>query len=896
MNRRIAKPAKRRKGVRRKDLAQSYAEGSQRHTEKTTSLSETPCYTPHKSVTNLLIFVFAATFILPFKAPAQTPTQLEGYFQAAADSFNVPLPILESLGYIETHWEPIPDIAGRSPMGLRNDSRFNYNLDSAAHLIGQSLKTLENSPYQNIRGAAAFLSHLREELNADSTVVTDSLVSWWPLIAKYSGIPQPDIAMEFAYHTLEYVNSGVDTNGIVIPPHYVDLTIFPDSIRETGFLTPGEAVPPPVWVGSPNHYVGRNGAPIVFVIIHDTEEQFDYAHSLFENANDKASAQYLVRSQDGYTIQCVRDSDAAWAVNCWNPITLNIEHEGFVNVSDSSFYTEAEYESSARLTASLCEKYNIAEDSLHVFGHDVWEDTTLFNRVPFQAYTQYVGSDYNCNTHTDPGPYWDWHHYFELIHSYDTTTSAAVGSSPATGDTGVPAYSSVTISFSKPMDQSATDSAFSVTPYVPGHFSFNPTETQLTFKPTSIFPGLTRFTVTLDSSARSSNERSIRSPYSFSFTTGSVDTSGPEVITASPANGGTSVSKGYVEFILNEPVNLTNIGSNISLVDSTGKKVSLSRVNFEVASNGLTLLAVDAGVGLIPGMKYTATLGTGFIDYFGYPMKAPYSVTFICDTNESTGGSVIEGFESSLGNWQQPDQSPVTSGVDTSVSSFSISYTHYDGFKSGFLNYQFSTEGGNSSKAICAVENSNGYNIDSSGSVGMWVFGDNSGNQLDYIFGLSSPKVVPVDTIDWYGWKFVSMWRSKTDASTSLFKGFAIERLQSALLDSGGIYIDDIQTNGKVTGIDQDAGDVPGSFMLFQNYPNPFNPTTAINYQLAANSQVTLRVYDTLGRLVSTLVDKKEDAGTYSVMFDASRLPSGVYLYKLTAGNYSAVRKMAVVK
>jgi len=91
---------------------------------------------------------------------------------------------------------------------------------------------------------------------------------------------------------------------------------------------------------SPN-YSSRNGAPIVFVVIHDTEEEFDYAISLFENPGDQASAQYLIRSQDGYIDQFVDDRNKAWAVVCWNPITLNIEHEGFI--ADSSFYTETMY-------------------------------------------------------------------------------------------------------------------------------------------------------------------------------------------------------------------------------------------------------------------------------------------------------------------------------------------------------------------------------------------------------------------------------------------------------------------------------------------------------------------------------------------------------------------------
>ena len=436
------------------------------------------------------------TILFAIRAFAQSPTECQQYFESASAEFNVPVSILEALGYIETHWTQISD---RGVMGLRDDSRFSYSLDSAAKLIGFPTDSLLNDPYQNIRGAAALLAEYRDQANKDSTLVTADLSSWSGVIARYSGIPQSEIALEFAYHTLLHVQSGVDTNGIVIQPQTIDLSNFSDSVKATAFIKPGDTIPSPVWVGSPN-YNSRGGAPIVFVIIHDTEEQFDYAHSLFENVSDQASAQYLVRSQDGYVDQFVQDSDRAWAVVCWNSITLNIEHEGFV--STPSFYTEAEYESSARLTASLCEKYIIPEDSLHIFGHDAWT-YPWFSLIPFPLYTQWVGTGYaTCNNHTDPGQYWNWHHYFDLIHSFDTTQPQIVGSTPTMNDASVPAYSNVVINFSKPMEPFSTDSGFSITPNVPGHLSFNPSQTQLTFHPDTLLPWSTTFTVRVSTAVK----------------------------------------------------------------------------------------------------------------------------------------------------------------------------------------------------------------------------------------------------------------------------------------------------------------------------------------------------------------------------------------------------------
>ena len=88
----------------------------------------------------------------------------------------------------------------------------------------------------------------------------------------------------------------------------------------------------------------------------------------------------------------------------------------------------------------------------------------------------------------------------------------------------------------------------------------------------------------------------------------------------------------------------------------------------------------------------------------------------------------------------------------------------------------------------------------------------------------------------------------------------------------------------------------PREFELEQNYPNPFNPTTAISYQLSAVSKVTLKVYDVLGREVATLVDGEMNAGMHEVTFDASRLASGIYLYQVRAGAFTATRKLLLLK
>ncbi len=95
--------------------------------------------------------------------------------------------------------------------------------------------------------------------------------------------------------------------------------------------------------------------------------------------------------------------------------------------------------------------------------------------------------------------------------------------------------------------------------------------------------------------------------------------------------------------------------------------------------------------------------------------------------------------------------------------------------------------------------------------------------------------------------------------------------------------------------IEVDAG-VPKQFALEQNYPNPFNPTTMIRYELPLASAVSLKVYDVLGREVATLVNERQEAGAYSIPFNATALSSGIYFYRLQAGNFVATKKMMLVK
>jgi len=98
------------------------------------------------------------------------------------------------------------------------------------------------------------------------------------------------------------------------------------------------------------------------------------------------------------------------------------------------------------------------------------------------------------------------------------------------------------------------------------------------------------------------------------------------------------------------------------------------------------------------------------------------------------------------------------------------------------------------------------------------------------------------------------------------------------------------------TSIDVQSNAIPKNFEIYQNYPNPFNPATTIGFSIPQTEFVTLKIYNILGEEVATLVNKRQAAGSYNVLFDASQLSSGIYFYKIIAGRYTKVMKMMQMK
>ncbi len=119
---------------------------------------------------------------------------------------------------------------------------------------------------------------------------------------------------------------------------------------------------------------------------------------------------------------------------------------------------------------------------------------------------------------------------------------------------------------------------------------------------------------------------------------------------------------------------------------------------------------------------------------------------------------------------------------------------------------------------------------------------------------------------------------------------------QSYTGGTGGQPIGALTWFGMTVGVKDYVNQVPADFELYQNYPNPFNPSTTIAYGISANSFVTLKVYDILGKEVAALVNKEQAAGHYELHFDASNLSSGIYFYKLETNGFVKTNKMLLLK
>ena len=147
-------------------------------------------------------------------------------------------------------------------------------------------------------------------------------------------------------------------------------------------------------------------------------------------------------------------------------------------------------------------------------------------------------------------------------------------------------------------------------------------------------------------------------------------------------------------------------------------------------------------------------------------------------------------------------------------------------------------------------------------------------------------------------WSAISMGFVVSSSPTTIVKSIVGQGLLGTMLGTnsiveGGFLADTLFRT--LTSVAAQGG-VPKEYALQQNYPNPFNPTTSIRFEIPRASQVNLKVYNVLGQEVMTLMDEEKQAGIYDVQFSAMSLSSGMYLYRLRAREFTATKRLMLLK
>ncbi|MEV6007798.1 N-acetylmuramoyl-L-alanine amidase [Streptomyces sp. NPDC051976] len=375
-------------------------------------------------------------------------------FTAAAAEFGVPLPVLEAVSYDETRWEAHAGQsnaeAGYGPMNLTDLTAAELDADglstqspryadllkapaehtaaAAAALLGTDTAAVQGDEAQNIRGGAALLASYARSYGHGRPPRT--LDGWYAAAARYSQSTEDKVAQAFADGVWATLRTGADRTTqdgqrITLAP---TARLHPDrdDVRKLGLT---EVTPPPSGqqpecprslhcdvipgaytlldpsdlrnYGSHDLADRPHDLQIRYITLHSTDETYDGTLDLFRDPTYAAGAHYVVRSQDGHVTQMIPTKDIAWdsANRSFYQHSIGIEQEGWAT-HGASWYSENLYRSTASLVRYLAAKYDIPLDRAHILGHD---------NIP-------GGTEGGVATqHWDPGPGWDWEHFFDLL-------------------------------------------------------------------------------------------------------------------------------------------------------------------------------------------------------------------------------------------------------------------------------------------------------------------------------------------------------------------------------------------------------------------------------------------------------------------------------------------------
>ncbi len=385
----------------------------------------------------------------PWDACVQGSTDRQDVFARAAQAGGVPQSVLMAVSYLGSRWEAHagePSTSGGyGPMhlvdgtlsgvdprpALRGEDAVGSGvpagpLQRGAELTGFSEDRLRNDDVANICAGAAVLADYQRDLAASKSDATDPS-AWTPAIATYGGATDEASANRYADQVFALLRKGerrTTTDGERLrlaaePDARTDRAAIaalgleaaqakrepdcPSKLRCTYIEAPYEWYDEASPANYGNHDLAdrpNGAAKIQYIVIHDTEASWETTLDLVQDP-EYVSWQYSLRSSDGRIAQHVPLDDVAWHAGNWyvNAHSIGLEHEGFA-AEGGRWYTESMYQTSAKLVRYLAKRYDVPLDRAHIIGHD---------QVPGTTTATVKGM------HWDPGPYWDWEHYFDLL-------------------------------------------------------------------------------------------------------------------------------------------------------------------------------------------------------------------------------------------------------------------------------------------------------------------------------------------------------------------------------------------------------------------------------------------------------------------------------------------------
>jgi len=179
----------------------------------------------------------------------------------------------------------------------------------------------------------------------------------------------------------------------------------------------------------------------------------------------------------------------------------------------------------------------------------------------------------------------------------------------------------------------------------------------------------------------------------------------------------------------------------------------------------------------------------------------------------------------------------------------------------------------------------------------LWMFGQEISGQNSNFVEMQSPEFsVSGQSLVFNNSSDFSLIKGSFADGSDWYQIINSSGMQSVAIPEGVVIQDVLSKNiNSTTAVTKDET-IPTKFSVSQNYPNPFNPTTTINFAIPKSENVTLKVFNTLGQEVAELISSQMEAGNHSVLFDASNLASGTYIYRLSAGSFVQTKKMILIK